>query len=391
MQNLIGKRLACPRCEKVATVPVDGPTPINESELPSCADPSMSAKRPDRESDSLELVVQAVHGLSHAWRRHIIHRDIKPGNLIITSRGVLKIADFGVAKALSLEATAVTQTGTMLGTPHYMGPEQGNTARDLDFRADQYSLGATFYRCATGQVPFEGSLRIQVAITAATETLPGVRSVNPTVPPHVATVIEKMLARQKEDRYGTWAELRDVLQSLRRGQAVRTSHAATAIACPVDPPVIKIVKTNLADQRSIRTTYNGHDEESPDEFCEQFINHIRVTGAVFVYDGSGKCLGKADIKGHTGKNDRFLRLLRTTHRDSVEGYVWWQFSVSPKLCRQLFCEHEKERNEPRWILSTNRRIFCDFSAPRSRVCSASSNVALKTNGSISGGTGQSSP
>ena len=176
-----------------------------------------------RVTEALGLIVQAAQGLAHAWERGIIHRDIKPANLLVTQSGVLKIADFGIAKAATTDALGLTQTGMSLGTPYYTSPEQSANAGDVDFRADEYSLGATFYHLVTGRVPFAGSSPVEVAVKAATAPLPPVRSVNPDVPPMVAEVIEKMLSRYKEDRYGSVADIANALRSL-------TRNAGTAMA-----------------------------------------------------------------------------------------------------------------------------------------------------------------
>ena len=157
-------------------------------------------------------MIQAVRGLAHAWEQGIIHRDLKPANLMLTTQGVLKIADFGLAKAAFMGQ--MTQARRRMGTPYYMSPEHGFDAKNVDLRADIYSLGATFYHLVTGQVPFEGSSPIEVGIKVSTSPLPPVRSVNPEVLPTVAAVIEKMLARKPEERYQTAEELLHAIQSL---------------------------------------------------------------------------------------------------------------------------------------------------------------------------------
>jgi eukaryotic-like serine/threonine-protein kinase len=151
-------------------------------------------------SDAIALVLQAARGLAYAWEQGMIHRGIKPANLMLTREGWLKIADFGLVKVVS-GAAAMTQTGAGMGTPYYMSPEQARNAKEVDLRSDIYSLGATFYHLVTGRVPFEGSSPIEVGIKVATAPLPPVRQINPDVPASVARVIERMLAREPEGRY----------------------------------------------------------------------------------------------------------------------------------------------------------------------------------------------
>jgi len=163
--------------------------------------------------ESIGLMRQAIEGLAYAWEQNIIHRDIKPDNLMLSSRSVLKIADFGLAKArLDTESLRLTGSGSSLGTPYYMSPEQGVNARDVDHRTDIYSLGATFYHLVTGKVPFEGSSTIEVAIKVATAKFPPLREIRPEVPAGLAEVIERMLQRQTVARYQTADELMSALE-----------------------------------------------------------------------------------------------------------------------------------------------------------------------------------
>ena len=92
------------------------------------------------EAQAVALMIQAIHGLDHAWQHGIVHRDLKPSNLMVNSQGILKILDFGVARCTSEMATRMTMTGSGVGTPRYMPPEQARNAKDVDLRADIYSL-----------------------------------------------------------------------------------------------------------------------------------------------------------------------------------------------------------------------------------------------------------
>jgi len=163
-------------------------------------------------TQALGLIQQALQGLCHAWEQGIIHRDLKPANLLLARSGLLKIADFGLVKDVAAQS-GMTLTGAGMGTPYYMAPEQGYAAKEVDLRADIYSLGATFYHLVTGRVPFEGSTPFEVAVKVATAPLPPVRSVNPDVPVALSTVIEKMLSRKPEGRYQNAQELLDAIRA----------------------------------------------------------------------------------------------------------------------------------------------------------------------------------
>ena len=104
-------------------------------------------------ADAVHLTIAAAEGLKHAHDLNMVHRDIKPDNILLTSRGVVKVADFGLAKVLD-EDVSMTQSGTGLGTPLYMAPEQARSAKTVDQRSDIYALGATLYHMLTGTLPF---------------------------------------------------------------------------------------------------------------------------------------------------------------------------------------------------------------------------------------------
>lgn len=167
---------------------------------------------------ALALILQAVHGLQHAWEAGIVHRDIKPANLLLTRTGAVKVADFGLASIADTDRN--TRTGAGMGTPYYMSPEQFYDAKNVDLRGDIYSLGATFFHLVTGRVPFEGSSPIEVGIKVSTAPLPPVRDVNPLVPDSVASVIERMLARNADDRYQSGTELISAIQDASQPRVV---------------------------------------------------------------------------------------------------------------------------------------------------------------------------
>lgn len=164
-------------------------------------------------AEATRYMVQAAQGLEHAWEQGIIHRDIKPANMLVSKKGILKIADFGLAK--NPAASAMTQTHRGMGTPHYLSPEQWDNAHEADERSDIYSLGATYYHLLAGRPPYEGDSPLAVRVNSASQPLTPIRGINPRVPRPVASVVEKMLARRPEDRYQNAGELIAALGSIR--------------------------------------------------------------------------------------------------------------------------------------------------------------------------------
>jgi serine/threonine protein kinase len=159
---------------------------------------------------ALQLVRQIADGLAAAQRLGIVHRDVKPGNILLTKDGAAKLADLGLAVLVEHERGKAA--GGLAGTAAYMPPEQASGA--IDHRSDIYSLGATYYYMVTGQVPFQGTTRAEVIRKHATETPISPRELVPHLPEAVSAVILKMMAKDPAERYQTYDELLAVLSGL---------------------------------------------------------------------------------------------------------------------------------------------------------------------------------
>jgi serine/threonine-protein kinase len=162
---------------------------------------------------ALDIAIQIAQGLEYLDRLGLVHRDVKPGNILVTPTNQAILVDMGLAKMVSHQADLTTE-GVVLGTPYYLSPEQAMGDR-VDIRSDIYSLGATFYHAVTGSAPFQGSSTIAIinARFILTPESPHVRV--PEVPPDVSRVIAKMMSRHLPERYQTPAELLADLGSLR--------------------------------------------------------------------------------------------------------------------------------------------------------------------------------
>lgn len=156
-------------------------------------------------SNICEWMIQACQGLQSAYKANIVHRDLKPGNLMITRDGDLKIVDFGLAKVF-FEDTHKTQTGTVIGTPQYMSPEQGQ-GRGIDHRSDIYSLGATFYCLLAGRPPFDGPSLVDVMMKHIASPLVPIYSINPGVPLPLCDIVHRMMAKDPNDRPQDYEDL----------------------------------------------------------------------------------------------------------------------------------------------------------------------------------------
>jgi serine/threonine protein kinase len=160
-----------------------------------------------------DYIRQAALGLQHAHERGLVHRDIKPGNLLLNVAGtVVKILDLGLARlnqsaGKQEAAPELTAQGVLIGTPDYLAPEQARNARTVDIRADIYSLGCTFYFMLTGQAPFSDGNLMQKLYRHQQEPPPSGDKLRPGLPPEVVAVFQKMMAKKPDDRYQTPAEV----------------------------------------------------------------------------------------------------------------------------------------------------------------------------------------
>jgi beta-lactam-binding protein with PASTA domain len=165
-----------------------------------------------------EIAADVCAGLSFAHQHGIVHRDVKPANIMVTPAGIVKVADFGIARAVSGET--VTQTAMVLGTAQYFSPEQAQSAA-VDARSDIYSLGVVLYEMLTRQVPFTGSSPVAIAYKHVKEAPMLPSRINPDVPPGLEAIVIKALAKNPSNRYQSAEEMRqDLLRYLQGGQVV---------------------------------------------------------------------------------------------------------------------------------------------------------------------------
>ena len=177
-------------------------------------------------ADACETVRQAALGLQYAHEHGLVHRDVKPSNLMLTTDRQIKVLDLGLAKLADEAAVAgdMTSAGQVLGTGDYIAPEQGENPRQADARADIYSLGCTLYYLLTGQAPFSGpqyATFMQKIMAHAKEPVPPIQTLRSNIPEGVVAILERMLAKAPEGRFQTAAELVDVLTAYAAGSDLK--------------------------------------------------------------------------------------------------------------------------------------------------------------------------
>ncbi|MCK4788110.1 MAG: protein kinase [Desulfobacteraceae bacterium] len=163
---------------------------------------------------AISIAKQVSEGLAEAHRLDVIHRDLKPQNIMIDKEGNAKIMDFGIAR--SLQAKGITREGIAVGTPEYMSPEQAE-AKDVDQRADIYSLGVILYEMLTGQRPFEGDTALSIAMKHKSETPWDPRELNPQIPDDLSQLILKCMAKANKDRCQSAGQVFSELIDIEKG------------------------------------------------------------------------------------------------------------------------------------------------------------------------------
>lgn len=170
------------------------------------------------EGEAIDLILQLVSALGHAHSLGLVHRDVKPKNIMINRDGMVKLADMGLARETSDIKAAKHEQGKAFGTPYYIAPEQIRGLVDIDGRADIYALGATLFHMVTGRVPFEASSPSEVMKKHLKEPLTPPDHINTALTAGISEVIEVMMAKNRDERYKNMEDVMSDLKAVRNGQ-----------------------------------------------------------------------------------------------------------------------------------------------------------------------------
>jgi tetratricopeptide (TPR) repeat protein len=238
---------------------------------------------------------QVCEGLAEAHRLEVIHRDLKPQNVLVDRQGRVRVVDFGIARHLG--SAGMTETGVVVGTPEYMSPEQID-GTDVDTQSDIYSLGVILFEMATGQPPFQGPTPLAVAVKQQTTPAPDPGALNAGIPDEISRLILKCLQKEKQDRYESVAELLVELDRVERSAGIGTGEPAT-------PPD----RVGVPPPEEERPVFVARESEltALDALLEQAVaGHGRVA---FVVGEAGS--------GKTALIDAFVQRAEAVHTDLV--------------------------------------------------------------------------
>jgi serine/threonine protein kinase len=199
------------------------------------------------EAKAVGLAKQIAEGLAEAHRLGVVHRDLKPQNVMIDKDGNAKIMDFGIAR--SLHTRGVTGTGVIIGTPEYMAPEQAE-GRDIDHRVDIYALGAILFEMVTGRIPFEGATPLSIVLKHRSEPPADPQTLNAQISAGLSRIILKCLAKSRTDRYDSAAEVLEDLAAVEQGLPV--TRQMTARAKPITSGAKPITSREITVKFSLK-------------------------------------------------------------------------------------------------------------------------------------------
>jgi len=181
-------------------------------------------------AQAISISLEVARGLKYAHDLGIIHRDIKPSNIILARNGEAKLLDLGLSKNIGDSALSFkTVTGAVLGTPHYISPEQAQGEKNVDGRSDIYSLGATLYHLITGRTPFDGATALEILSKHVNTVLPNPQDLREEIPDPLVHVLERMMAKEPADRYRDCGELITDLVEAQEGRTPKSQVIAASL------------------------------------------------------------------------------------------------------------------------------------------------------------------
>ncbi len=237
--------------------------------------------------DAFHIILKTAEGLQHAHEQNLIHRDIKPDNLLITKEGIVKVADLGLAKDTE-EDVSLTKTGAGAGTPIYMAPEQARDVKHVDARVDIYALGVMLYVFLTGQPPFQGATLVELISAKEKGKFDPIRRHNDEVPPKVDLIVDKMLAKDPKLRFASCAEVikqlvplglhNEMLSFLESDQQATVANKKLAAKSAPPSGLAKMsAKTGMSAKQSAKTTLQ---QDEPVEQGVWYWNMVSPEGKI---------------------------------------------------------------------------------------------------------------
>ncbi len=245
----------------------------------------MRAERVLPEPVAVDYAIQIASGLAYAHRQGLLHRDVKPANILVTSDDVVKLSDFGIARAVSEHTLGVTQPGMVMGSVAYISPEQAQ-GHDIDERADLYSVGVVLYQMLTGALPFTGDNPVAVALKHVSEEPPPIDPATTGVSPAVAAIVARLLRKNPAGRFASATELASALREARERPNVphadALGDAATTRIPTVKPPPRPSVSPDRPELRGARVVETDQSEPTRERDLRWVIFPVLLAAAILI-------------------------------------------------------------------------------------------------------------
>ena len=216
------------------------------------------------EAVAIDFAAQICNGLAYAHRQGLLHRDIKPANILVAKDDVVKISDFGIARAVTTQTVTITQPGMVMGSVFYLSPEQAQ-GRELDETSDLYSLGVVLYQMLSGKLPYTGESPVTVALKHVSSPVPSIENDEPDISPALAAIVRKLLQKEPEARFHSAMELATALRAAREHPLVTTPFDVPARASDAPPATIPNPKPRVSrhpDGSLVRRSQTAQVDES---------------------------------------------------------------------------------------------------------------------------------
>ena len=301
--------------------------------------------------ETLHFVTQTLEALQHAHNKGIVHRDIKPQNIMVLADGSIKVMDFGIARFSRGETH--TATNKAIGSVHYISPEQAK-GDDIDLRADLYSVGVMLYEMLTGKLPFESDSAVSVAIKQISDEAIPPRKINPEIPQPLEAITMRAMAKDVRFRYQTAGEMLAAIEEFKKNPSVRFQYEYLKNDSPtryIDKVVSRSKKQQAAAAESRRKNQKGGKKKSKLRLTVPILAGMAVAFAVgaailcfLIFRTSGLFSSKPDVEvtSFTGmtlaeaqKNENFEFEIEEVYNTNVEeGVIFDQSPKPPKIVKQ---------------------------------------------------------
>jgi serine/threonine protein kinase/beta-lactam-binding protein with PASTA domain len=235
---------------------------------------------------AIDFAAQVCSGLAYAHRQNLLHRDVKPANILVTKDDVVKLSDFGIARAVTTQTMTITSPGMVMGSVFYVSPEQAQ-GLDLDQTSDLYSLGIVLYQMLSGKLPYTGESPVTVALKHVSSPIPALDADDLSISPALVAIVRKLMQKQPADRFQSAVEVAKALREAREHPLVTGPYDVSGAAAAADATIPRTIPnpkprpSKYPDRRTAAVETNDEDGRF-DEYVPPHLNRLALYGAALI-------------------------------------------------------------------------------------------------------------